>query len=71
VLDATGTRVIAHEDFLTGWLQGDAVSGRPADVMVMSDGALLISDDDAGRIYRVQWTAGIADVAQTHAASPP
>lgn len=71
VLDATGTRVIAHEDFLTGWLQGDSVSGRPADVMVMTDGALLISDDDAGRIYRVQWTAGTADVAHTSTASPP
>jgi glucose/arabinose dehydrogenase len=34
---------------------GDAW-GRPADVLVMPDGALLISDDSAGAIYRVSYT---------------
>ena len=41
-------------DFVTGWLQRDGNSpGRPADVVVAADGALLISDDKAGIIYRV------------------
>jgi glucose/arabinose dehydrogenase len=44
--------------FAEGWLQLDGlgrerVLGRPADVLVMPDGALLISDDLAGVIYRV------------------
>jgi glucose/arabinose dehydrogenase len=42
------------EDFATGWLQpnGDSV-GRPTDVAVATDGALLISDDKGGLIYRI------------------
>ena len=29
--------------------------GRPADVLVMPDGALLVSDDYAGIIYRIAY----------------
>jgi len=29
--------------------------GRPADVMVMRDGSLLVSDDQNGIIYRVSY----------------
>jgi glucose/arabinose dehydrogenase len=39
--------------FSEGWLQGDAAWGRPVDVLVMPDGALLVSDDLAGVIYRI------------------
>ena len=45
----------ALEPFLTGFLDdasGDA-SGRPAGLIVGSDGALYVSDDKAGAIYRV------------------
>ncbi|MES1161822.1 MAG: PQQ-dependent sugar dehydrogenase, partial [Rhizobacter sp.] len=57
VLDAQG-RVVQQEPFVQGWLERSAdgketVSGRPVDVLVMPDGALLISDDDGGAIYRV------------------
>jgi glucose/arabinose dehydrogenase len=31
-------------------LQGETAWGRPADVLVMPDGALLLSDDYAGAI---------------------
>ncbi len=42
------------ETFADGWLQDDGkVIGRPVDVLVMPDGALLISDDFSGAIYRV------------------
>ena len=46
-----------------GWLQVDAggqesVWGRPADVLVLPDGSLLISDDQAGAIYRVSYGGG-------------
>lgn len=53
-----GDRVVAYEPFATGWLQGEGsdrerVLGRPADVLVMPDGSLLVSDDHAGVVYRV------------------
>ena len=36
---------------------GLGVSGRPVDVEVMPDGALLVSDDHAGAVYRITWAA--------------
>jgi len=42
--------------FIAGWLQGQEVWGRPNDVLVMPDGALLVSDDLAGVIYRISYT---------------
>jgi glucose/arabinose dehydrogenase len=42
--------------FAAGWLQGEEAWGRPNDVMVMPDGALLVSDDRAGVIYRISYT---------------
>jgi glucose/arabinose dehydrogenase len=47
----------SYEPFAVGWLKGSVGSGRPADVLVMPDGALLVSDDKAGRIYRI-WYDG-------------
>jgi len=46
-------RPASYEDFLTGFLSGGQVSGRPVDVVVGADGALYFSDDAGGRIYRV------------------
>ena len=47
-------RPVSYEDFVTGWQAPDGRRwGRPVDVMVYSDGSLLISDDAAGAIYRV------------------
>jgi glucose/arabinose dehydrogenase len=59
VLDAQG-KVLGQETFVDGWLSKDGagketISGRPVDVLVMPDGALLISDDKAGVIYRVRY----------------
>jgi glucose/arabinose dehydrogenase len=52
-----GGRATAYEPFVTGWLKGNTASGRPADVLVMPDGALLVSDDKAGRLYRISHDA--------------
>lgn len=42
------------EDFATGWLNSDTTSnGRPVDVTVGADGALYVSDDKGGFIYRI------------------
>jgi glucose/arabinose dehydrogenase len=49
--------VTGTHPFITGWLQGQSVWGRPVDLLVMPDGALLISDDHAGVIYRIQYKA--------------
>jgi glucose/arabinose dehydrogenase len=45
------------EPFLTGFLDESANSfwGRPVDVMQMPDGALLVSDEENGAIYRVSY----------------
>ena len=43
------------EPFIDHWLEGERVSGRPNDVLVLSDGTLLISDDHRGAIYRVSY----------------
>ena len=60
-----GNKVISFTPFAEGWLQGAASSqgtrttgqtwGRPSDVFVMPDGALLVSDDFAGVIYRISY----------------
>jgi glucose/arabinose dehydrogenase len=50
-----GSKVTSYEPFAEGWLQGEDDWGRPADVLVMPDGALLVSDDKANAIYRVSY----------------
>jgi glucose/arabinose dehydrogenase len=43
--------------FAEGWLQPDGRKwGRPVDVVVAPDGALLVSDDLAGAIYRIHYS---------------
>ncbi|NIE68479.1 sorbosone dehydrogenase family protein [Burkholderia sp. Ax-1719] len=53
--DANGAN--AHQEvFAQGWLNPDETQwGRPADVLPLPDGSLLISDDYAGAIYRVTY----------------
>jgi glucose/arabinose dehydrogenase len=50
-----GNRAVEYTVFAEGWLQGEQVWGRPVDVQVMPDGALLVSDDYAGTIYRISY----------------
>lgn len=45
-----------YEDFATGWLRGGRGWGRPVDVAVAPDGALFVSDDFGGRIYRITYS---------------
>lgn len=53
-IDASG-QVIDQQPFAEGWLAGSQVSGRPADVLVAPDGALLVADDLGGRIWRIRY----------------
>ena len=49
-------KAISYEPFAKGWLQGESNWGRPVDVLVMPDGSLLVSDDQAGLIYRISYS---------------
>jgi len=46
-------RVPSYEPFAEGWLQGQDNWGRPAALLVLPDGSLLVSDDQAGAVYRI------------------
>lgn len=50
-----------YEVFAEGWLSRGKAWGRPVDVLVMPDGALLVSDDKAGAIYRITYESGTGD----------
>ena len=61
-----GRPVGGYEDFLTGWMLGEdskEVWGRPVGLAVANDGALLIVDDGAGKIWRVSYPARTASGA--------
>lgn len=51
-----GDRALSYQVFAEGWLQGGRPWGRPVDVLEMPDGALLVSDDHAGRVYRISYS---------------
>lgn len=64
--DATSgnPRPVSHEEFVTGWVGGrkgaprsqQPAFGRPADVVQLPDGSVLISDDQGHTVYRLQYT---------------
>lgn len=47
---ATGT-----SDFVTGWLQGEEVHGRPVSCQTAPDGSLFVTDDMKGCVYRISY----------------
>jgi len=48
-------RAVRYEVFAEGWLKKRRAWGRPVDLLVMPDGALLISDDHGDKIYRISY----------------
>lgn len=42
-------------DFATGWLRNNRAWGRPVDAIVGPDGALYVTDDRTGYIYRITY----------------
>lgn len=46
-------------DFATGWLVDQAAWGRPVDVVVGMDGAVYVSDDRAGLVYRITYEGAL------------
>lgn len=51
----------SYNVFAAGWLQGESVSGRPVDLLMLQDGSVLISDDQVGAIYRVSYSRPLDD----------
>jgi glucose/arabinose dehydrogenase len=52
-------KVVGYEPFAEGWLggaDGRQRWGRPADLEVLPDGSMLVSDDQAGVIYRITYS---------------
>jgi glucose/arabinose dehydrogenase len=54
-LNPDGT-VKSVKPFITGFLQNNNYIGRPVDLLLMPDGAMLISDDWNGAVYRLSYT---------------
>ena len=52
-----GGRPDGFDDFVTGWVKDGVVSGRPAGLASGADGALYVSDDNKGFIYRISYGA--------------
>jgi glucose/arabinose dehydrogenase len=48
-------RPVTSDDFVSGWLKDGVVSGRPRGIITGPDGALYVSDDNKGFIYRVAY----------------
>jgi glucose/arabinose dehydrogenase len=55
-----GNKVTGHEVFASGWMDeaSQKVWGRPVDVLLLPDGSMLVSDDQANVIYRISYTKG-------------
>ncbi|TNE62360.1 MAG: sorbosone dehydrogenase family protein [Alphaproteobacteria bacterium] len=59
---------IEERDFLTGFEKDEDVIGRPVDVQQGPDGAIYVSDDYAGVIYRIGWgDMAVGDMAADRA----
>jgi glucose/arabinose dehydrogenase len=64
-----GRGTVTERKFLTGLEIDDDVIGRPVDVAEGPDGAVYISDDYTGRIYRMVWTGGASTAAVAESAA--
>jgi len=53
--DLQDSEAVGYRVFASGWQMGRLKWGRPVDVQVMPDGALLVSDDYAGAVYRITY----------------
>ena len=50
------SQAVSYEPFAEGWLQDETASGLPAYLLELPDGSLLLSDDQAGIVYRITYS---------------
>jgi glucose/arabinose dehydrogenase len=55
VVSVENGKAVKYEPFASGFNRGNDVYGRPVDLMMLEDGSMLVSDDEAGAIYRVSY----------------
>ena len=53
-----GDQAVSYQPFASGFNRGNEVYGRPVDLLVLNDGSMLVSDDEAGAIYRISYVVG-------------
>jgi glucose/arabinose dehydrogenase len=56
-VELDGAKVKSYQPLVDGFQKEEKTFGRPADVLVMPDGALLVSDELSGAVYRVSYAA--------------
>ena len=54
IRDEQGT--LSYATLIDGWLDGSTAWGRPADLLMLPDGSLLIADDLGNAVYRLTYT---------------
>jgi len=54
-LNAEGKVEEPEKDFLTGWIDGTEVTGRPADILITEGREIFISDDHRGNIFMIKY----------------
>ena len=58
-IDLEAGQPVAATDFATGWQDAEGNRwGRPVGIVVAPDGSLVVSDDEAGLLYRIDVVAG-------------
>jgi glucose/arabinose dehydrogenase len=57
LVQVSNNKVTGHKLFASGWLDdaSQKVWGRPVDVLLLPDGSMLVSDDQANVIYRISY----------------
>jgi glucose/arabinose dehydrogenase len=55
VVTLKDSKVVKYEPFVTGFMKNETTFGRPAALVELADGSLLIADDFANVIYRVTY----------------
>ena len=57
LVKVSGGKSTGYETFASGWLDESTqkVWGRPVDVLLLADGSMLVSDDQANVIYRISY----------------
>jgi glucose/arabinose dehydrogenase len=57
IVNLQNGKVVGYKPFVTGWLDQSKQKawGRPVDVLLLPDGSMLVSDDQADVIYRIAY----------------